>query len=628
MKRYQILILWFFIPTIISCDHEFLELKPRNILLEEQVWNDEEMIKGLLANYYNRLPVNYSIYQDERYFAELDEAVAVQSPESGMNLNDNNIVSYPFERWSLWNYSAIRDINLAIEGIEQYSTVLSPDVKAQYFSEFRFLRAFWYFELVKRMGGVPIVTEQLIYDYSGNPGSLAKPRSSEAAVYDFIAEECDAIKDVIGNAGSQTRANKFTVLALKSRAMLYAASIAKYNSQMGTPLTLPGGEVGIPAERTQHYYALALEAAEEIIQNGNYALYDVNPDRAENFYEAIVVKANNPEVIMAVDFNVVKRHNFAYHHIARPMREDNLSSSGISPSLNLVEAFEYLDGTPGALKGVGTGANTPQSQADWIFYDHPEDIFDDKDPRLFGSVVVPGASFKGVEVDLQAGVYVWNNASQKYDRVESSTLGSKYDDGKPLTGLGGPVRAGSEVSNTGFYLKKYIDPTPMSSARGIGSQVWWIKFRYAEVLLNAAEAAFELGGENMAKALSYINEVRERAGFPPNSINAVSLTIERIRNERRVEFAFEDHRLWDVKRWRTAHVLWDGSDSSPNATLFALYGYRIVHPGHPNDGKYVYDKIVAPNLRAPRFFQLGNYYSKISQSELNNNPLIIPNPYH
>src|SRR5690554_2953258 len=124
MKRYKSLIICFIIPLIISCDHEFLELKPRNILLENQVWNDEAMIRSLLANYYNRLPINYSIYQNERYFAELDEAIAVQSPESGMDLSDNNIVSYPFDRWSLWNYSTIRDINLAIEGIEMYSTTL------------------------------------------------------------------------------------------------------------------------------------------------------------------------------------------------------------------------------------------------------------------------------------------------------------------------------------------------------------------------------------------------------------------------------------------------------------------------------------------------------------------------
>ncbi|MEL7589021.1 MAG: RagB/SusD family nutrient uptake outer membrane protein [Prolixibacteraceae bacterium] len=628
MKIFKFLLVGILFQINLSCDNDFLELKPKNILLEDQVWNDESMIKSLLANYYNRLPTNYSLYENERYFAELDEAVAVNSPESGMNLDDNNIISYSYDRWTLWNYSLIRDINLAIEGIRDYSKELTSVKKDSYYAEFRFLRAFCYFELVKRMGGVPIIEEQLIYDYNGDPSYLAKPRSKEEEVYDFIASECDEIKDIIGNGESLTRANKYSVLALKSRAMLYAASICKYNNLMESPITLPGAEVGISADKANGYYKAALEAAKEVIASNNFALYRNDADPRENFYQAIVTKSNNPEVILAMDFNIVKKHNFSYHQICRTMREDNLSSSGISPSLNLVEAYEYLDGTPGTLHGLGDGSNTAGGQVNWIFYDNPADIFANKDARLYGTIIYPGTSFKGVNANIQAGVYVWNNSVNKYDRIESSTLGSKYTDGETLTGLGGPVRSGSEVSNTGFYLRKYIDPEPMSSARGIGSAVWWIKFRYAEILLNAAEAAFELGGENMEDAVRYVNELRERAGFPPNSLNASTLTIDRIRNERRVEFAFEDHRLWDVKRWRVAHKLWDGTSTNRDANIYALYCYRIVHPGSPNHGKYVFDKFVAPNFKTPRFFQLGNYYSRIGQTILDNNSLIVKNPFH
>lgn len=629
MKIYRFFILCILLQLTFSCSHDYLDLKPKNILLEEQVWNDQNMINSLLANLYNRLPVYYALHSGQRYFAELDEAVAVAAAEGGvMNLADNNIVSYSYDRWSLWNYGTIRDINLAIEGIETYSVNLTQSQKEAYTAEFRFLRAFCYFELVKRMGGVPIIAEQLIYDFSGDPSYLAMPRNKEEEVYDFIASECDEIKGYIGNEGSQTRANKYTVLALKSRAMLYAASTCKYNNLLGNPIVLPNGEIGISQDKANEYYRAALDASKEIISSHKYSLYNNNPDKGENFYEAIVNKNNNPEVIMAMDFNLVKRHNFAYHMICRTMREDNLESSGISPSLNLVEAYEYLDGSQGTLKGVGDGSNTVEGQTNWIFYSKPEDIFTNKDFRLYGTIIYPGTSFKKIETDIQAGVYVWNENEKKYDRYESSTLGSKYDDGGTLTGLGGPVRATVEVSNTGFYLRKYIDPEPMSSARGIGSQIWWIKFRYAEILLNAAEAAFELGGENINEALLYINEVRERAGFTPNSLDASDLTLERIINERRVEFAFEDHRLWDAKRWRIAHILWDGNENNQNANLFALYGYRIVHPGHPNNGKFVYDKFKAPNFRAPRFFQLGNYYSRISQSVLNNNPSITKNPYH
>jgi len=166
----------------------------------------------------------------------------------------------------------------------------------------------------------------------------------------------------------------------------------------------------------------------------------------------------------------------------------------------------------------------------------------------------------------------------------------------------------------------------MSSARGVASQVWWIRFRYAEVLLNAAEAALELG--LTSDALVFVNAVRERAGFGANSLNATTLNLAKLQNERRVELAFEDHRLWDVMRWRIAHIIWNGSTSNPDANLYSLYCYRVIRPGHPTDGKYVFDKFVAPNFKSPRFFQLGNYHSEIDQKVLDNNKLIVKNPFH
>lgn len=411
MKNILYLIICAFSLSLTGCKKDSIELQPKSILTEDQVWNDPVMINDLLANYYDRLPVHNNLNTNERYFAETDEAVAVSG--GPMDLSDNNIVAYPYSRWSLWDYDLVRDINLAIEAIDKYSVKLDVATKTSFNADFRFLRAYNYFELAKRMGGVPIVTTQLIYDYSGDPSILAMPRSKEEEIYDFIASECDAIRDVIGHAGSQTRANKYSVLALKCRAMLYAGSIAKYNSLMTVPITLPGKEVGIPAARANGYYQAALDAAKAIISSAKYSLYVANPDPKENFFEAIVKKTNNPEVIMAMDFNNAKKHNFAYDQICRTMREDNLQSSGISPSLNLVEAYKYLDGTQGTLKGVGSGTNTAAGQAAWIFYNKPEDIFANKDARLYGTIIYPGASFKGVAADIQAGVYAWNATANK-----------------------------------------------------------------------------------------------------------------------------------------------------------------------------------------------------------------------
>ncbi|MDQ1087900.1 RagB/SusD family nutrient uptake outer membrane protein [Siphonobacter sp. SORGH_AS_1065] len=612
--NYKQLILAALVVLVSSCkEGDWLERQSPTLITEEQVWNDAKMITSLLANYYNRLPAHTQLDNGWAEFASYDEAMW-----SGNDDGRNNIISYGFERWRLWDYSLIRDINLALESIERYGNTLTAAQKTQFSAELRFLRAYQYFELVKRMGGVPLVTKQLIYDFSGDPTPLQQPRNKEAEVYDFIASELDAVKDQLGNSGSNTRANKYTALALKSRAMLYAGSIAKYNNQMPAPITLPNGEVGIPANRATDYYTKALAAAKEIINSGAYTLYQSNPNLGENFFEAITKKVNNREVIMAQDFLTAKdkRHGFTYDNIARGVREDNLGSSAVTPTLNLVEDYEYLDGSSGELK------NRTADNSDYIYYDRPQDIFANKDARLYGTIIYPGTSFRGQEVQIQAGVKVWNGSA--YQNVESNTLGANYTDGKLLTGTSGPQRSQTEVSNTGFYLRKYIDPAPMASTRGVRSDMWWVRFRLGEMYLNAAEAALELG--QTADALQYVNTLRQRAGFPANSLK--TLNIQKIQNERRVELAFEDHRVWDLKRWRIAHEIWNGSTSNPDAMAFALYPYRVVRPGDPKDGKYIFEKLAAPRYRAPRLFQLGNYYSSIDQSVINNNPKIVRNPFH
>lgn len=606
-----------------GCEKDFLERNPPNIIKEEQIWNDANLITSLLANYYDHLPSHTQIdlgadnnanpprptgWQD---FAAYDEAMW-----SGNNDGPNNLVTYDFYRWHLWDFGLVRDINLALENIDKFSTSLTEAQKTQFKAELRFLRAYQYFELVKRMGGVPIITAQLVYDFSGDASALRAPRNKESEVYDFVASELDAVKNDLGNAGSNTRANKYTAMALKSRAMLYAGSLAKYGNRGGA-IETPGGEVGIPAAMAAGYYQKALDAAKEVMA-GPYSLYRANPNPGENFYEALTKKGNNPEVILAKDFLLSKsrRHLFTYDNVPRGIREDNLSSSNVTPVLNLVEAYEYLDGTAGAIK-TRTADNS-----DFIYYDKLSDPFANKDARLYGTVIYPGTAFGGREVQLQAGVMVWDGAG--YQTIESNTLGALYPDGKLLTGTFGPQRSQTEVSNSGFYLRKYIDATPKASTRGIQSEMWWVRFRLGEVLLNASEAAFELG--QTAEALRYVNPLRERAGFKPNSLTA--LTLARLQNERRVELAFEDHRLWDLKRWRIAHELWDGNVNNPNAMMYALYPYRVVRPGDAaRHDKYVFVKLVAPRFRSPRRFQLSNYYGFIDQTVLNNNPKIVRNPF-
>ncbi|MEH3114448.1 RagB/SusD family nutrient uptake outer membrane protein [Pedobacter terrae] len=596
--------------TMHSCKHDdWFYRESKTTITDEQLWNDPNLITSLLANYYNRLPSLHGVFNTGG-MTEIDDAMWSGTRDQ----NGRNDFQYGNDYGRYWDYGLIRDLNLSLENINALGGKLTPAQQSQFIAEMRFIRAFVYFEMVKRMGGVPLVTKQLIYDFSGDPTPLQVPRAKESEVYDFIYKELEEIKaDLAPNNGIATRANRYTALALESRAMLYAASIAKYNSLMAAPITTTGGEVGIPASMAADYYNKSLTASKEIIA-GPYALYNTNPDKGANFYDMLNKKPVS-EIIFAKDFALgTKVHRFTYDNIIKSMTEDNEASSAISPSLSLVESFNYLDGSVGTLKDKDANGN-------YIAYTNPADIFANKDGRLFGTVIYPGTTFKNNPVRIQAGVAVYTNGT--YQLTTSTVLGGNYTDGQVWTGFDGPKDDAVDVSNTGFYIRKMVSDAPAASTRGTSAVNWWPWFRLGEIYLNAAEAAFELG---RPEGLGYVNTVRARAGFPANSLSA--LTNDIIRNERRVELAFEDHRYFDLKRWRIAHIVWDGTETDPNAVVMGLYSYRVVRPGHPDNGKYIFARIRPTRFRRARLFRMANYYSSIDQTVLNNNPKIVRNPFH
>ena len=616
MKKLYTCLALFVCLGIGGCKHDdWFDRDSKSMITDDQLWNDPKLLTSLLANYYNRLPTLHGVFNTGG-MSELDDAMW----SGHRDQNWRNDFQFGDDYGRYWDYGLIRDINLSLENVETLSIKLTEVTKKQYLAELRFIRALVYFEMAKRMGGVPLVTTQLIYDFSGDPTPLQVPRAKEHEVYDFIYQEMEAIKeDLAGNSTSKTRANKYTVLALESRAMLYAASLAKYNGLMTEPIVTAGGEVGIPAAMANDYYRKSLAASKELM-GGPYRLFNENPDKGANFYEMLNKKTGS-EVIFAKDFAVgLKTHRFTYDNIVKSLTEDNESSSTISPSLSLVESFDYLDGRKGTLQDRDANGN-------YITYTGIDDIFKNKDARLYGTVVYPGSSFRNSGVSIQAGVATWQNGT--YQLSTAPELGQQLGNqlgqvnaGGLWTGFDGPKDDAQDVSNTGFYIRKFVSDAPAASARGTSAANWWPWFRLGEIYLNAAEATFELG--QIGDATQYINTLRERAGFPANSISTLTMNI--IRNERRVELAFEDHRFFDLKRWRLAHTVWNGAENDSNAVVRGLYGYRVVRPGHVDHGKFIYARMKPSRFRKARFFRLANYYSSIEQRVLDNNPKIVRNP--
>lgn len=605
--------------SLFSCD-DFLDRTPTDFLEEDQVWNDESMVLGVLTNIYNNVPMNGSLENDVN-FSLIDDMMWCGLMNTDVETARNQMVAYAYDFLRYYDYEYIYKMNQAIEKLKE-STLSDDNIKV-FDSEFRFLRAYTYFEMARRMGGVPLITQTAEYTHGMDVTQLQIARSSEAEIYDFVYEECMAIKEylVANNAVTNvSRANKYTALALASRAMLYAGSISKYNAAMSSPITSPlqSGVVGMTGTDPSGYYKKALAAAEEIINDGVFRLHEVSS--ADDFYNAICTKAGNREVLWSKDYSSGKFHTFSFANIAQSMNEDNDNGADLCPTLGLVESFLPLDGGEARLADKDANGN-------YIAYDNVSDLFEGRDYRLKGTCLVPGQTFKNAQLDILAGVAIYQSDGT-YRLIEGTDANSTYEpaddhpnaDGGRFVGKDGPLSRAT-YTNTGFNLRKYVDESIGTSARGQGSYIWWVYFRMGEVYLNAAEAAMELGQTD--KALRYVNAIRERAGFGADSWSAADLTIDNLLHERRCELAMEDHRYWDMKRLRKAHTQWDGVQSE-NTMLYALYPFRVI--GGPNDGKYIFDRHVAYRFRAPRNFRLGNYYSSFDTDVLNKNPKLVQNP--
>ena len=189
-------------------------------------------------------------------------------------------------------------------------------------------------------------------------------------------------------------------------------------------------------------------------------------------------------------------------------------------------------------------------------------------------------------------------------------------------------------------MRKYIDPVTGSEASG-KSAVPYIIFRYGEILLNAAEAAYYLnqlgvanykGSNTLQLSSDCLNEVRERAGGTAFRIESSDLTLALLQNERKIELAFEDHRFYDLKRWRIADQIWSGDWNTSTARMTGLWPYKVYAPGQPEDGKWLFRRVYIEHRGndiekgLPIRFGQDMYYAEYPMTE--GNPYIEKNPKH
>lgn len=631
MKKWNSLIAVLLISlAVVSCK-DFLSREPDSVVPPGQFFDDPSLVKSNIASLYNRMPHNSmdKVPGLSKWwnFAMFNHTFPSSFPDYWRVKNE----TYSYAYWNYWDYNYLHDLNLFLLRIKK-ANQLDPDKRERFLGEALFLRANFYFKEVRSMGGVPILLDTLKYDFSGDAGYLYRKRASEAKVYDLVIREADSAAHLLPKDPSiKSRATWGAAMTLKSTAALYAGSIAQHG--VNTPsVSLQNNIVGIPENKAKHYYKIALNAAQKVIKSKRYHLYKKYPDSlAKNFANLFLDKSNNPEVIFAKEYKLnSKTHSWTVWNQPRSNSEESVDGGRLNPTLNLAQSFELLNGTfaPFDIKNPdGT----------YKRYDHIRDIFKGRDARLAGTVILPGSRFRGDKMDIWAGLYL-----PERPKGERIVTGSKFGQEKVVSGQtepiqvvgrGGPIDGKELATQTGFYVRKYLDPTPGAGERGTKSEVWWVYYRYAQVLLNASEAAFQLGKKSLAA--KYLNKVRARAGLKP--LNPGQITFKRIVHAWTSEFAFEGKRLWNMKRWRLAHKIWDGGKTdlknpvnpwAASTKPWGLWPYKVYHPGHSDHGKWIFMRVLSSEVEAADRFRLGNYYSKISENVLSHNPKLVPNPNH
>jgi hypothetical protein len=493
-------------------------------------------------------------------------------------------------------YTWIRRANYFLEQIGTSS--LSENDKKVLSAECRFIRAYYYFDLVKKYGGMPIIRQVQSFD-ANNLQALQVPRNKEDDVYQFISSQLDtAINNLPDgwDANNGNRASKWVALALKSRAMLYAASIAKYgNVQLN-------GLIGIPSQKALEYFNESLKASKAIIDGKKFTLYTKLYDPATKSgdavanYQNIFIDKNNTEIIFQKAYSYPNKPH-SYDNFNVPEGYTTNQGSAINPTLEMAESYEYVDGSPGTLK-INDALGKP------IEYNNSDEIFKNKDPRFAASILRGGSPF------AQRPVQVWRGIYDEAGTLYGSTIPFPKDPTINQVGLDGPYEAGN-YSRTGFYMRKYLNTNKLIVEPNQSEQNY-IDFRYAEILLNYIEAAFETT-TNIPEALVYINQIRNRAGI--KLLIPAELTLEKVRNERKVELAFEDKRFWDIRRWRI------GTQLFQNSYVKGLWPYLKYQNG---TYKYIYTvKSGYPiDEGQGRVFNERDYYSNLSGYISTNNNII------
>ncbi len=585
----------------VGCSN-FLTIDQEDYLDADYIFQNKDAITALFATAYTTLPVedfNYAEGYFSMYPGTAYNTVSGWGAEFMGNIPTETITSRP---WAT-TYTNIYYINTLIKNLPS-SSVLTDQERNELMGEAKYLRAFAYYFLVRYWGGVPIIDAPNEY-FADDSDAMKVARDQESDVWEFIFDDLDYAIENMSDDKVFGRSNRYVALALKSRAALYAASIAKYGTYQ------PEYCVGIEADRARYFYQESMAAAKELIEEGGYELYNEYDDPTENFTMSFLATKTSPEVILAKSYDYASTsRSHSYDAISMPHQLIIQAGEYQTPYLEVVEAFEFADGRAAeSLVSTTSGVASTFSSLAMAFGYTDVELYK-RDPRMAASIVLPGSELLGETITIQDGVLcdgvqmTGNDYGLYFNTVSELFVTTKGDNCVSGTGRSGGYNI--KTTGTGFFVRKYIDVNLDEKYRiPWCSQSDFIIFRLAEIYLNYVEAAVEIETD-LDTALEYLNIVKRRAGVAEFT-TIQQLEMDRIIAERRSELCFEGFKYWDMVRRRTLL-----SEFNVSGNLARRTGVEIYYDYNNN----LYSIERSPSAKSYAYDEVRLYYQPMLSTEL------------
>ncbi|MEB2778804.1 RagB/SusD family nutrient uptake outer membrane protein [Algoriphagus sp. C2-6-M1] len=600
--------------TIASCNNDFLNTEPLGEISQSAVWSDPALAEAFVIGTYQGF--GNGGFDEQRLASLTDEAIFTHPgrgitniTEARVNSADQGWVNNTYSWGNMYRY--IRRTNIAIENLSDPQFSNDGGIVDKLLGEAKFMRAYYYQQLARYYGGVPIVDSP--YELGEESYDIARATWEETINF-IVKDLTDAAALLEGKSKVNGRASQLAALALKSRVLLYAASdlhdgpTASANSSLLSSypnLDLIAYASGNRTERWQK----AQDAAKVVLNMASGNNLDLTEPVAhevgiQNYINNSMARnGGEKEIILGRYFISAKRENGGRQGLFNGPNGYN-NWAGNSPVQLLVDDYEMMDG----------------SRFDWTNPAHASAPYEDRDARFYASILYDGAQWKPR-----------SSANQPKDplgQIQSGTYEVTDASGTKVTHFGLDTRNSSiedwNGSYTGYYTRKFVDADPAIVDQNTWQEVPWPILRYTEAVLNYVEASLELGQEDEAR--TWLNKIRFRVGQPAITESGDEL-VARYRNERRIEMSYEEQRYHDTRRWMIAEETLGRKANIINITGTLKSGKTLsTYRYDPEIYNYVYKVQPIDPGKENRTWLDKMYFVPIHRDEINRNAALVQNP--